>query len=107
MKIYSHYQVCLKVCHKSVENNSTFTSEANILSLFAHPNLPYLFGVCIGESPSIVTSYHGLDNHVHSVTIDSALFTQSETIKQATDGINWLSVLNRIVCGLDHLHTKH
>ena len=101
--MYSHYNVCVKVCHKSVVGN--FTSEANILARFAHPNLPYLFGVCIGDSPSIVLSYHGMGNH--SVTIDCALFTKSQAIKGIIVGINWLTVLKEIINGLDHLHTRY
>ena len=81
------YHVCVKVCNAS---NSTFISEANILSRFSHPNLPYLFGVCVGESPSIVLSYHGFGNH--SITINCTLFTQLQTIKEAIADIKWLTV---------------
>ena len=101
-KMYNHYHVCVKVCYAS---NSSFISEANILSRFAHPNLPYLFGVCVGESPSIVLSYHGFGNH--SITIDCALFTQSQTIKEAIADIKWLTVLKEIACGLDNLHARY
>ena len=77
----------------------------NVLTRFAHRNLPYLFGVCIGDTPSIILSYHGMGNH--SVTIDRALFAQLPEIKEAIVGVNWLTVIKEIINGLDHLHTRY
>ena len=58
LRVLGHYKACVKV-FKNYDNHA-FCKEANILSRFVHPNLPYLFGVCVGDSPSIVTSFHGL-----------------------------------------------
>ena len=46
----------LQGLHKSL-NYTAFIHESNILSQFAHPNLPHLFGVTINEPPSIITSF--------------------------------------------------
>ena len=40
---FCHYKVCVKVLRSSKSNDHIH--EANILSKFAHQNLPYLFGV--------------------------------------------------------------
>ena len=79
--------------------------EANLLSKFCHRCLPYLFGVCIDDHPSIVTSFHGLDGH--SVTIYRALYTQSQEVRKSLIDIDWIKVLTEIICGLEHLHNRH
>ena len=64
-----------------------------------HPNLPYLFGVCVGSHPSIVTSFHGYDNV--SLTIHKALFKKMEL------NIDWINVLAQVLCGIEHLHNRY
>lgn len=94
---YGHFKVCIKVLKNS--ENSALIHEANILSKFSHLNLPYLFGVCIGECPSIVTSFHGYKSQ--STTVHCALF------KELFVDIDWKEVLIHIIQGLEHLHNKH
>lgn len=73
LRSLGHYKVCVKVFKKS--DNNAMTREANILANFVHPNLPYLFGVCIGTQKN------------ESLTIHTALF------KRADLHIDWISVL--------------
>lgn len=68
---------------------------------FTHKNLPYLFGVCIGDSPSIVTSYHGYMGR--SLTIHQALKISPADFLA---GIDWTDVLQQIICALEHLHNS-
>ena len=103
LQILCHYTVCVKVSNST--NKTAFIHEANILSGFTHKNLPFLFGVCIGGSPSIVTSFHGFDNQ--SITLHDALYTQSVQIKNLVMDIKWVTILQEIICGLEQLHTKH
>lgn len=99
---FSHYEVCVKT-FKRLDINS-LTHEANILSRFAHRNLPYLFGVCIGDSPSIITSYHGYKGH--SVTVHNALISKKTPELEDLVDIDWRSVLIQIICALEHLHNR-
>lgn len=95
---FGHFKVCIKVL-KNLDNNA-LAHEANILSKFFHQNLPYLFGVSIGESPSIISTYHEYKSR--SLTVHCALFNKS------SDGeIDWKEVLVQIVQGLDQLHNKY
>ena len=97
-----HYKVCVKA-FKSL-NSRELAHEANVLSKLTHQNLPYLFGICLGDCPSIVTSYHGFNNC--SVTIHSALFKRSKDLDCFVDSVNWKDILRQISCGLEHLHLK-
>ena len=103
LQILCHYTVCVKVSNST--NKTAFIHEANILSGFTHKNLPFLFGVCIGRSPSIVTSFHGFD--YQSITLHDALYTQSVQIKNLVMDIKCVTILQEIICGLEQLHTKH
>lgn len=99
LRTLSHYDVCVKVFKK--QDSSALCHEANILSRFLHPNLPYLFGVCIGDKPSVVTSFHGITNQ--SITVHRALYSSlSDTLKV----IDWKSVIMQVLSGLDHLHSS-
>ena len=100
LRTLGHYSVCVKVFNKSA-----FIHEANILSKFTHQFLPYLFGICVGDCPSIVTSFHGINDH--SVTLHRALFTQSKEVKPVLVDVCWMVVLQQISCGLEQLHTKY
>ena len=57
LNTFGHYKVCVKVLKRS--DKAALMHEANILSRFAHPCLPYLFGVCTASECSLVTSFHG------------------------------------------------
>ena len=93
-----HYQVCVKVLKQS--NNNVFIHETNILSNFTHRCLPFLFGVCVGSRPSIVTSFHGIDNR--SITIYHAL---SRKLTELV--VDWMKIFSEVISGLQHLHNKH
>jgi len=95
-----HYSVCVKVFKRP--NNNARIHEANILSRFTLQCLPYLFGVCIGDHPSIVTSFHGINGH--SVTLHHALFARSQEVEDLLVDVHWMEVLKQIYCGLEHLH---
>ena len=99
LRTFSHFRVCTKVF--KIMNNSAFIHEANILSKFTHPNLPYLFGVSTDEPQSIVTSFHGLNNK--SVTFQWAL---SSKVKNETN-FDWMILLKEIACSLEYLHSEH
>ena len=103
LRPFSHYSVCEKVFKHS--NNAALIHEANILARFTHQCLPYLFGVYFGDYLSIITSFHGLNGH--SVTVHTALFTQSHIVKDLIVGVDWMKVIEQIILGLEHLHSKH
>jgi len=104
LRIFNHYKVCIKL-FKDTEKTA-YIAEANILSKLCHPNLPYLFGVCIGNQPCLVTSFHGFGNE--SVTLHETLNSKMKT--DATNlhlkSIKWLEIISQITGGLNYLHTK-
>jgi len=75
LRIFNHYKVCIKL-FKDTEKTA-YIAEVNILSKLCHPNLPYLFGVCIGNQPCLVTSFHGFGNE--SVTLHETLNSKMKT----------------------------
>lgn len=81
LKLFCHFKVCIKEFKKP--NSNALINKANILSKFHHPNLPYLFGVCIGDNPSLVISFHGIDNEC--VTLHDAVSCKSYTTKTLLD----------------------
>ena len=78
LRTCGHFSVCEKVLKHT--NNDALMEEANLLSKFCHRCSPYLFGVRIDDHPSIITSFHGFNDH--SVTIHRALFTQSQGVRK-------------------------
>lgn len=100
LRTLGHFKVCVKIFKTS--DNSALTHEANILSRFFNKNLPYLFGISIGDFPSIITSYHGF--HDHSLTIHRALFKK---IDDCVVKINWKDMLIQVINGLEYLHIRH
>ena len=102
LRTLGHYKTCVKVFKRN--DNSAFCHEANILSNFIHPNLPYLFGVCVGDSLAVVTSFHGFSDY--SVTIHSALFSTSSKMARLLHGIDWKGIMVDILSGLEHLHSQ-
>ena len=102
LRTLSHYKTCVKVFKR--KDNSAFCQEANMLSEFIHPNLPYLFGVCVGDNLAVVTSFHGFSDH--SVTVHSALFSNSSTMMRLVQGVDWKGVMLDILSGLEHLHSR-
>ena len=55
LRTFSHFRVCTKVF--KIMNNSAFIHEANILSKFAHLNLPYLFVTGPAKMDQVGTNY--------------------------------------------------
>ena len=97
-----------KVCEKVFKDfhSSAFCHEANVLSKFAHKNLPYLFGVCIRDQPSIITAFHGFDNDL-SVTVPHALFSKSVNVTSTIAKLDWMEVMCQILSGLEQLHCRY
>jgi len=77
LQLFSHFKVCVKNFKQT--NTNAFINEANILSKFYHPDLPYLFGVCVGDNPALVISFHGTDNQC--VTLHDAVSSKSQATK--------------------------
>ena len=105
--IYIHFRVCVKV-PKDSNCVSHFINEANILSQFAHKNLPYLFGVCL-KNHSIVMSYHGFkDQAVETITLYDVLHPNSAiaTLVQELTS-KWKGLLNQIIEGCNCLHSEY
>ena len=105
--IYIHFRVCVKV-PKDSNCVSHFINEANILSQFAHKNLPYLFGVCL-KNHSIVMSYHGFkDQAVETITLYDVLHPNSAiaTLVQELTS-KWKGLLNQIIEGCKCLHSEY
>lgn len=69
-----------------------------------HANLPFLFSVCLGTNPSIVTSFHGF-GHL-TITIHSALYTKSVEVVDVVASLSWINILQQICSGLEHLRCK-
>lgn len=105
LRTLCHYQVCVKQFKSTDSSNDILIHEANILSKFTHINLPYLFGVCLGTHPSIVTSFHGFGNT--AVTIHSALYSKSEEVQGIVASVSWMDILQQMCAGLEHLHCYH
>ena len=104
LKLFCHFKVCLKE-YKNLNSNA-FINEANILSKFHHSNLPYLFGVCVGDNPALVVSFHGIDNEC--VTLHDAISCKSHTIKTLLgNSSSWINILKQIATGLNYMHTKY
>ena len=102
--MFCHFKVCLKEYKKP--NSNAFINEANILSKFHHSNLPYLFGVCVGDNPALVVSFHGIDNEC--VTLHDAISCKSHTIKTLLgNSSSWINILKQIATGLNYMHTKY
>ena len=76
-----------------------------MLSHFTDNFFPYLFGVCIGQHPSILTSFHEINGN--SVTLHRALFSLVKEEKELPDDLNWLEILEHITCGIELLHCKY
>lgn len=104
LKLFSHFKVCIKQFKQP--NKNAFINKANILSKFHHSNLPYLFGVCTGNNPALVISFHGIDNKC--VTLHDAVSSKSQAIKGLLDNSSsWINILKQITTGLNYMHTKH
>jgi len=105
VRIFNHYKVCIKVFKDT--SKTSLIAEANILSKLCHPHLPYLFGVCIGDQPCLVTSYHDLNDE--SVTLHKMLASKIETDSAMVylKSIKWVEIIRQITCGLNYLHTKN
>ena len=104
LKWFCHFKVCIKEFKKP--NSNALINEANILSKFHHPNLPYLFGVCVGDSAALVTSFHGIDNQC--VTLHDAISCKSHATKTLLcDSSSWINILQQITTGLNYMHTKY
>ena len=104
LKLFCHFEVCMKQFKKP--NNNAFIKEANILSKFHHPNLPYLFGVCVGDNPALILSFHGIDNIC--VTVHDAVSCKSHKTKSLLDNSSsWLNILKQVTTGLNCMHTKY
>ena len=68
---FIHFKVCIEV-PKDPKSVSVVINEANIISQFAHKNLPFLFGVCLkNNSNSLIMSYHGYKDL--TITLHNAL----------------------------------
>lgn len=104
LKLFCHFEVCMKQ-FKNLNNNA-FIKEANILSKFHHADLPYLFGVCVGDNPALIISFHDIDNKC--VTLHDAVSCKSNKTKSLLDnGRSWLNILKQIITGLNYIHTKY
>ena len=103
LRTLGHYDVCVKVFKK--QNSSALCHEANFLSKFLHPNLPYLFGVCDGDTASVVTSFHGIMGQ--SVTVHRALFSTELKLPDTLKVVDWKSVIIQVLSGLDHRINRH
>ena len=104
LRVFNHYKVCVKL-FKTCKTES-FIHEANILSKFNHTNLPYLFGVTVGDHPSLITSFHGINED--SVTLHKAVLLKPQVTQNLLNtSIIWINILTQITNGLYFLHDKH
>lgn len=97
---FCHFDVCVKVFKPA--HIKSLIQEANVLSKFNDPHLPYLFGVSMDAQPSIVTSFHGI-SHLF-ITVHDALFPKSKDVKSLVCDASWIEILLHIIQGLQKLH---
>ena len=101
---FSHFKVCVKI-PRNPQSVSHFINEANIISKFAHENLPYLFGVCL-KNNSIIMSYHSYKDQ--TITLHDALYPKSDiTILVQEFASEWTAILRQITEGCNSLHNKY
>ena len=96
---FSHFIACKKVLKRI--NHNALCEEANILSKFTSPRLPYLLGVCT-EQLAIVTVFHGFGNR--SVTVHQAIMNDKLLAGYSVD---WRYILYQIFKGVQELHTTY
>lgn len=94
-------QVCAKVFREACLCESAFCYEAVLISICCHANLPWLYGVILSPSRTIIQSYHSIKGKAH--TIHSALFHSSTKEKISND--NWKNILI-VASAVLHLHSK-
>ena len=96
--------VCLKIFIGHGTSNdasdSHFFNETTMLSLFCHPNLPWLFGVNDCDIKVIVMSY--ITFHGSSLNVFEALYKADKTSSSLTSS-HWKSILFGIASALVHL----
>ena len=92
LKLFSHFKVCMK--QMKLPSNNAFIKEANI---------PYLFGVCLGDNPTLVTTFHGFDDAC--VTLHDAIASKIQLIS-LDNSSTWISILCQITNGLHYIHNK-
>ena len=74
-------------------------NEAKILSSLCHPNLPYLFCVCISTKPHrLVMQFHGVGGE--TVTVSRELCRQNKIV----NSMEWLLLCSQLLDAIDHLH---
>ena len=74
-------------------------NEAKILNSLCHPNLPFLFGVCISTKPHrLVMQFHGVGDK--TATIAGEICRQSKTISTK----EWLILCYQLFDAIDYLH---
>lgn len=104
LKLFCHFKVCMKEFKNP--NNNAFIKEANILSKFHHSNLLHLFGVCVGDNPALIISFHGFNNEC--VTLHDAVSCKSHTTKTLLDNSSsWVNILKQVTTGLNYMHSKY
>lgn len=101
-KQYAHFTVCAKILHPKF-GDSYIHHEANMLSKCVHPNIPYLFGVCMHpKEKSIIMSYHGTTT-MHTL-LDAA---ETDVDKDSSiPHVQWLNILSGVAHALGYLHSK-
>lgn len=101
---YIHFKVCVKV-PKNRKSLCHFIHEANIISQFAHENLPYLFGVSLKDH-SIVMTYHDFKNQ--TITVHDVLHPKSATATLVQElASEWVGIVRQILKGCNCLHSKY
>lgn len=92
----SHIDVCIKVLRKGADYQTTFATEATLLSHCCHPNLPWLYGV-VHQPSIIISSLHTTDNS--SIIVHSVLHGNTLTL-------SWKKIINSVILAIDYLHNK-
>ena len=98
LQVYRGIKVAVKqFCAGSLQKD--VLNEAAILSSLCHPNLQFLFGVCISTKPHrLVMQFHGVEDK--TVTFSGELCRQNDAI--ITN--EWLVLCHQLLDAIDYLH---
>ena len=104
-KIGTLGKVCLKVLHADKKFKHLFYTEAKVLSLFCHPNIPWLYAVCdTTKYVALAMSFHMFRGENESVTVHKALLKQSSYIMTIP---NWKQVILSMTVAIEYLSSKN
>ena len=94
----------LEVCAKVFRREQSPPSEAYILYLCCHENIPWMYGVILDER-TLVMSFHGI--HGSACTLHKFLRTQqSQDCILELQSTHYRNILHGLISAIKYLHSK-